>query len=143
MSIEAFFSALIGAAIAILSRAAYLRYSNIKSARHISFALLEEMGKTIFYPSEQPNFVHFSKQTFDHFFREISVSLPESLVRDIMKYHWRMDYMENHKSITMCSSGGVSREYFEECKNLNDSLLKRLKNYTSKKLSTLFFCNRE
>jgi hypothetical protein len=92
-----------------------------------------------FYGGASPNFAGFSTQTFDTLFREVAEALPESLARDLMRYHWRMKYLEEAKSITIPSTGGVHPIFWSESKDLHDRLLQRLDRYSKRWLVSLFF----
>ncbi|MDP3910138.1 MAG: hypothetical protein Q8Q14_07080 [Gemmatimonadales bacterium] len=85
-----------------------------------------------------PNFAGFSAQTFDSLFREMAESLPETVARDLMRYHWRMKYLEEMKPVSIPSTGHVNRQFWAEAKDVRDSLLARLDHYRKRSLASVF-----
>lgn len=137
-------AALLGGIIALAGRAATVRAVHAKTAQRLCMAFYEELNATRFYGSQDsPNFAGFSAQTFDSLFQEMSQCLPRALVRDLMKYHWRMKYMEEMKPVTLPSSGGVNRQYCAEAKKLHGSLLTRLQHYGSRNWCSIFIIGQE
>lgn len=130
-------SGLIGAVLALLGQWLVRRASRAVTARRLALAFWEELSATHFYgPPDKPNFAGLSSQTFDTLFREVAATLPESLARDLMRYHWRMKYMEEMKPVTIPSSGGVDRQFWQEAKELHTGLIDRLERYSRRR--TLF-----
>jgi hypothetical protein len=133
-------SALIGAVLALLGQALVRKGARARTARKLCIAFGEELEAVNFYgPPDMPNFAGFSSQTFDSLFKEIAESLPESLARALMRYHWRMKYMEEMKSVTIPSSGGVQPKFWAEMKDLHRSLLGRLKHHSDRSWISIFF----
>jgi len=127
-------SALIGAVIALSGQYVVHRFGRARTGRRLALAFWEELSAVNFYggPSSPPNFAGFSAQTFDSLFREVAETLPESLARDLMRYHWRMKYLEEAKTVTIPSSGGVHPKFWAESKDLHDRLLPRLDRYSQR-----------
>ena len=90
-----------------------------------------------------PNFAGFSSQTFDSLFRDMADALPDSLVRDLMRYHWRMKYLEEMKPVSIPSSGGVNPQFWEEAKDLREQLLQRLDSYSKRRVLFLSLAERK
>lgn len=135
---------LIGAVLALAAQWLLREATKARTAKRLSTALWEELSATQFYgPAPRANFAGFSSQTFDGLFREVAEALPESLSRDLMRYHWRMKYMESMKSVTIPSSGGVHPEMWSEAKNLHSRLLSRLEHYGARHWVSLLFWTSE
>jgi hypothetical protein len=107
-------------------------------------AFWEELSAVNFYgPSNQPNFAGFSAQTFDSLFAEMAQVLPDSILRDLMRYHWRMKYMDEMKPISMASSGGVNPQFWTEAQELRNRLLQRLDHYGKRSSFSVFLRSAE
>jgi hypothetical protein len=133
-------SALIGAILALAGQSLLRKASKARIAKRLAIALWEELSATQFYgPEEMPNFVGFSSQTFDGLFREVAEAVPESLSRDLMRYHWRMKYMESMKPVTIPRSRGVQSQFWAEARDLHVRLMTRLKQYGQRRWLSLFF----
>jgi hypothetical protein len=126
-------AALVGAILALSGQSLLHRGTRAHGARRLAVAFWEELSAVYFYGSDtrdgSPNFAGFSSQTFDSLFRDVAESLPQSLTRDLMRYHWRMKYLEEIKPVSIPSSGGVNRQFWREAKELRARLLQRLKHY--------------
>ena len=126
-------AALLGARLALWQSARLAKDRRARTARNLCVAFWEELSATAFYgPASAPNFAGFSSQVFDTLFGEMADSLPETLVRDVMRYHWRMKYMEDHKRYTIPTTGGVNPKFWEEMRSLHDNLRTRLKLYSER-----------
>ena len=124
---------LVGAIIALLGQLATRQVRRARTAKGLCVAFWEELKAVNFYgPTNQPNFAGFSSQTFDSMFRELAESLPEDLARVLMRYHWRMKYMEEMKPVTMRSFGGVDPRFWAEAKKEHSRLLERLEHYSER-----------
>ena len=136
-------SALLGAAIALLGQSVVRRAAAARTGKRLAVAFWEELSAVNFYGSgagaAAPNFAGFSSQTFDTLFREMAQVLPEHLSRDLMRYHWRMKYLEETKSVSIPTTGGVNRQFFDEGKALNHELRQRLNHYGKRSLASVFF----
>ena len=129
-------SALIGGGVALGGQAVTRRFQDARTARRLSMAFWEELNAVHFYgPEDDPNFAGFSSQTFDTLFREVADTLPESLARDLMRYHWRMKYMEDFKKV---KGGGVNAQFWREAQQLHDRLIHRLEHHRKRSLLGLF-----
>lgn len=132
-------AALLGALLALLGQWVVRRATRVSTARRLAAAFWEELGAVNFYGSTpKPNFAGFSSQTFDSLFREVAETLPESLARDLMRYHWRMKYLEEMKPVSIPIAGGVNPQICQEAKDLRDQLLPRLDRYTNRCFLFLF-----
>jgi hypothetical protein len=60
------------------------------------------------------------------------------MARDLMRYHWRMKYMEEMKAVTMPTSGHVNSKFWEEAKELRGRLLIRTELYAARSVVSLF-----
>jgi len=140
-------AALIGGIVALLGQSLTRRASRIRQARRLAVASWEELSATHFYGSEEgdaaPNFAGFSSQTFDALFREVAESMPRTLTRDLMRYHWRMKYLKEVKPVSIPSSGGVNRRFWAEAKDLRARLLARLQHYHERVWAASFFWSSE
>lgn len=131
-------AALLGAMLALAGQWLVRRGAKAGAARRLAVAFWEELNAVNFYgPANQPNFAGFSSQTFDSLFRDMAEVLPDSLARDLMRYHWRMKYLQEMKPVSIPASGGVNPQYCAEAQSLRDQLLARLARYSECK--TLFF----
>jgi hypothetical protein len=129
-------AALLGATVALLGQALTRRAQKIRTARRLAVAFWEELSAVHFYgPADTPNFAGFSSQTFDSLFRELAETLPEALARDLMRYHWRMKYMEEQKLYTQ---GRVNLQFWREARGLQERLLERLKHHGNRAFVSLF-----
>jgi hypothetical protein len=127
-------AALLGAILALLGQWVVRRGARASTARRLAVAFWEELSAANFYgPATNPNFAGFSSQTFDSLFRDMADALPGSLVRDLMRYHWRMKYLEETKSISIPSFGGVNPQFWREASDLRDQLLHRLDRYAKRR----------
>ncbi len=134
-------SALIGAALALLGQSLTRRGLKARTARRLCVAFWEELSATQFYALDaNPSFGGFSSQTFDSLFRELAVTLPDLLARDLMRYHWRMKYLEDMRQRQRWS---VSREFWLEAKELHQRLCQRLELYSQRSLPAVFLRNSE
>ena len=128
-------AALIGAILALVGQSVASRARSTRVAKRLTRAFWEELSAVNFYgPDDKPTFAGFSSQTFDTMFRELG-ELPESLARDLMRYHWRMKYMEEMKPITR---DHVNPQFCREARDLRGSLLPRLDAYSGHGAFRLF-----
>ncbi len=135
-------SAFIGAILALAAQWIVRRAVRARTAKRLALAFWEELSAVHFYgPENKPNFAGFSSQTFDTLFQEMASTLPESLARDLMRYHWRMKYLEEMKPVTIPSSGGVNPTFWKEAKQTREGLLARLDHYAGRR--TLFLWSAE
>jgi hypothetical protein len=134
----------LGAIFALLGQSLTRRVTRARTGKRLAIAFWEELSAVNFYgPPESPNFAGFSSQTLDSLFREVADSLPESMARDLMRYHWRMKYMEEMKSITIPTSGHVNTKFWAEAKELRDRLLTRTGLYGARSVVSVFARSRE
>ena len=133
-------SALLGAIVALLGQSVAARAQRSRAAKRLAQASWEELSAAHFYgPEDKPTFAGFSSQTFDTLFRELA-ELPETLARDLMRYHWRMKYMEEMKPHT---GDHVNPQFWRDARDLRASLLPRLETYAARHGLSLFFRARE
>jgi hypothetical protein len=59
--------------------------------------------------------------------------MPETIARDLMRYHWRMKYMQEMKRVST-----PNKRFFDEAKELHGRLLERLKHHSVRRLVPLF-----
>lgn len=88
-------AAFLGAVLAFLSRGVYDRWVNGATTRRLALALFEELSAVEFAPGPPaPHFAGFSSQVFDSLFAELSRYFPEGLFRAVVRYHWKMKFIE-------------------------------------------------
>lgn len=91
--------AIVGSGVTILAQVLASRYRKGTAARGLAIALWEELSAVQFaMASPVPDFAGFSSQVFDSLFGELAVTLPETLFRSVVRYHWRMKYLEQLRS---------------------------------------------
>jgi hypothetical protein len=130
-------SAFIGAALALVGQWLIQKAAKAWKAKRLSLAFWEELSAVNFYgpPQHAPNFAGFSSQTFDSLFSELAESLPETLARDVMRYHWRMKFLDETKS----GGGTPHLQFWNEAKSLHEVLLVRFDHHKRRKVPTLMF----
>ena len=130
-------SAFIGAALALVGQWLIRKGAKAWTAKRLALAFWEELSAVNFYgpPQHAPNFGGFSSQTFDTLFRDMAESLPETLARDIMRYHWRMKFLEETKA----TGGTPNQQFWDEAKDLQARLLARLDHHKKRRVPTLMF----
>ena len=107
-------------------------------AQRLCTAFWEELSAVNFYRALGGwKFAGFSSQTFDSLFREMSETIPNSLAKILMRYHWKMKYLEAIK-VSTSSIQGFSQQDWENARDLRDRLLARLKHYKSRSLRDVF-----
>ena len=126
-------SAFLGAALAIAGQWVLRKISKAWSAKRLALAFSEEMSAASFYDTSdgRSDFAGFSSQTFTSLYRELAESLPESLVRDVMRYHWRMKYLAEVRS------AGWPEKFYQEAKSLNGDLKDRFARFTRRRVPSL------
>ena len=128
-------SAFIGAALALVGQWLVRKAAKAWTAKRLALAFWEELKAVNFYGSAQHiDFGGFSSQTFDTLFRELAESLPETLARDIMRYHWRMKYLEESRPV-----GPMNQQFWSDAKELHQRLLARCDHHKKRKVPTLMF----
>ena len=129
---EQIVAAFIGAAFALVGQGIFHRWRDARTAKTLAAALWEELSATEFIPIHAGrldlwSIAGFSSQTFDTLFPSIAQTLPESLARDIMRYHWRVkllvEEVEKHHA--------VARDRAEPSKELRDDLRNRLEEFNN------------
>ena len=130
-------SAFIGAALALVGQWLIRKAAKAWTAKRLSLAFWEELSAVGFYgpPQHAPNFGGFSSQTFDTLFRELAESLPETLARDVMRYHWRMKFLEE----TKVAGGTPNLPFWNEAKELHERLLARFDHHNKRRVPVLMF----
>ncbi len=128
-------AAFLGAALALIGQGLVARGRRAVTGRALCIALLEEFNAARVDVYERPHgdssefafaLSRVSTQTFDTLFREMVLSLPASLTRDLMRYHLAL------KAI-VASHGrdhfGAQKDFDAELSGLYGSLLARLESY--------------
>jgi len=134
-------SAFIGAVFALVGQWLIRRAGKAWTAKRLAVAFWEELTAVSFYgpPQYGPNFGGFSSQTFDTLFRELAESLPETLARALMQYHWRMKYLNEQKS----DGTALNQTFWDEAKELHSRLRNRLDHFGRRHVLSLIFRPRE
>jgi hypothetical protein len=137
LEVKQLVSAFIGAALALVGQWLIRKAAKAWTAKRLSLAFWEELNAVTFYgpPQYAPNFGGFSSQTFDTLFRELAESLPETLARDVMRYHWRMKFLEE----TRTAGGTPHQQFWNEAKELHESLVARFDHHKRRRVPTLMF----
>src|SRR5437867_3381501 len=91
-------SGALGGIVGQIGHSLLIRWRAAGSARRLCTAFWEELSAVVFgkLPASQgggPLIGGFSSQTFDTMYADVVRSLPDSLARDLMRYHWRMKYL--------------------------------------------------
>jgi hypothetical protein len=128
-------SAFIGATLALAGQWLVRRAAKAWTAKRLTIAYWEELSAVQFYgpPRHALNFGGFSSQTFDTLFRDLAESLPESLARDIMRYHWRMKYLTDQRKV----DGTPNQRFAEAAQELHGRLKERLSQYSRRRIIPL------
>lgn len=112
-------SGLTGAFAALAGRALIVRWRQTSEAQGLAIALWEELQAVEFSDlGTGMVFAGFSSQVFDTLFADIAHLFPEGLARDVMRYHWRMKYLEETKE----SPWRGWHEMAEEARNQHEAL---------------------
>jgi hypothetical protein len=128
-------AALFGAIMALGGQALARRLLTARTAKRLCMAFWEELQAVNFYEGGGvPNFAGFSSQTFDSLFQELAHSLPETLTRDLMRYHWRMKYMEEMKPVI----GHAQPVFWAAAKQLHAQLSVRLDHFANRWTGAVF-----
>lgn len=136
--------ALVGAfATLLVDRWGVHRARLAASAQALALAFWEELSATHFtqWPGPTPYWEAngFSSQTFDTQFALMAEALPTSLQVSLMRYHWRLKYLEGFRKTTSQYPPG---DMANEARLLREELLARLRAYADRDLVDLFI-NRE
>ena len=99
------------------------RVTQAWKARRLAHAFYEELGATSFnqvlldgtVPERPEPAAHvreleilgFTSQTFDTLFGDFAQALPETLVRDLMRYHWNMKFLVGELAKGARGTGGA------------------------------------
>ncbi len=149
-------SALLGALLAFLVRGLYDRWGNAATARGLAVALWEELSATEF--KEQgtfPLFGGFSSQVFDTLFSALAGCLPEGLFREVVRYHWKMKFIQEHvrrssdagTGAIAWGTGGIAwvevQDHVKAAQAQWKGLLPRLDRYAKRSRPRLFLTRRE
>ncbi len=124
----------IGAGLALLSRAFTERLARARLAKRLARAFWEELAAIEF--NGQGGFAGFTSQTFDTLFREMANALPENLTRKLMRYHWRMKFLEEMKPTP-------HPKFAAEAEQSNQDLRGRLDRYADRKTLSVFLWHGE
>ena len=143
--LKQFVAALLAAILTLSGQSLWRRLGRARTAKALAVAFWEELSAVHFYgPEDKANVVGFSSQTFDAMFREMAESLPDTLARDLMRYHWRMKYLQDTKPhIGLDKGGGLNPQFWREAKELHARLRSRLEHLTTRATRTLLFRVRE
>ena len=82
----------------------------------------------------------FSTQTFDTLFIQMAQSMPNSLVQDLMRYHWRMKYL---MASTASNAHKMGPPQAEPMLAQRDELVDRLSLYQKKRTAFLALRRKE
>jgi hypothetical protein len=142
-------SAFVGAGIALGVQWIVARARRAATARSLAIAFWEELSAAQFASNGvdnkgRPQFFTiggFSSQTFDSLFREMAQSLPDSLARDLMRYHWRVKFLlEAHKGDDYLDGHA---KFYHVAEGLRTGLLDRLKFYSGRSVVRLMLLGGE
>jgi hypothetical protein len=115
------------------------RIVKARTAQRLAVAFWEELSAVHFSPpTEAISFAGFSSQTFDTLFKDFAETLPETLGRDLMRYHWRMKWLEEIRSDLRGNA-----EFLREAQTQNADLRYRLAKYGRRSLFSVFLLFRE
>lgn len=132
---------LIGAVVALLGQGIHKRWRDAIAARAVAIALWEELAAVQFGSSW---FEGFSSDTFDMLFREVAHVLPEDLFRAVVRYHWKMKFLEGMKSPGAPSQNSQWwRGQVDLARGQLDALHPRLHAYANQPVLRLFLTRRE
>jgi hypothetical protein len=130
----------VGAVLALLGQGVWDRFRKASIARGLAIAYWEELSAVRIKTVDVPQIGGFSSQTYDTLFRELAEVMPDSLMRDLMRYHWRMKLLDASQE----GRGGVSWVTgLQEAEELRDDLLARLNRYADREISDLAVNRRE
>lgn len=116
-------SGLTGAFAALTGRALIVRWRQTSEAQGLAIALWEELQAVDFSdPGPGLVFAGFSSQVFDTLFADIAHLFPETLARAVMRYHWRMKYLEETKDSRWRGWHEMAEEACDQHKSLSDDL---------------------
>jgi hypothetical protein len=143
--LELIISAFLGAALALAGQWLVARGRRAATARSLSIAFWEELSAAEFASHgatnddpPQPQYFTiggFSSQTFDSLFHEMATSLPDSLARELMRYHWRVKFLvETHKNDDYLDG---HTDFYHEARRLREDLIRRLKVYGDRRVVRL------
>ena len=125
---------LAGAAIALFGQWIVNRARNAYTAKRLALAFYEELSAVAFtdmFVSQGNVAVRriggFTSQTFDTLFVAVATTLPRSLTKALMRYHWRMKMLSDfQKKVGHLDSWPT---FFDEAKAARNELKPRLKRY--------------
>lgn len=84
-----------GSLLTLTDRAVRTRWRDVQTAQALAVALWEELQAVEFsIRGGDVVFAGFGSQVFDSLFSDIAHSFPEGLSRKVMRYHWRMKYLQ-------------------------------------------------
>ena len=129
----------IGIAATLVTQWLLARVAHVRTAQRLAVSFAEELSGVHFYPPEdRPNVVGFTSQTFDTLFREAATSLPETLFRDLMRYHRLLRQIEELKPSTMPDRWSVIPRMWTEARALHSDLRPRLIAYSARTAVSVF-----
>lgn len=135
--------AFVGAVIALVGQGVFERWKTVRLGRSLAGALWEELSATEFAEhGGQLTYGGFSTQVFDTLFADISHSLPESLKRAVLRYHWKMKFVQTIGEDGHTSAFFIDRHLGEAFLQWDD-LRARLACYEVRPLIALFLRNEE
>ena len=124
---------LAGAVIALLGQWLVNRARNAWTAKRIALAFYEELSAVSFADVGYVSLQHkrriggFTSQTFDTLFAAVATTLPRSLTKALMRYHWRMKMLSDFQQ--KVGSLDTWPTFFDEAKAACNDLKPRLKRY--------------
>ncbi len=137
LSWQSLATAFFGGAIALAGQTLFLRHASAKTAQRLAAAFWEELSAAYFYnDGSYRGFTGFSSQVFDSLFKETAEAFPDSLARDVMRYHWRMKFL--HADQARNELGHPANQGFvTEAEQLRARLLLRLDHYSKREAQDL------
>src|SRR5712692_9505190 len=125
-----------GAVLALLAQGVWLRLQRVITARALAVAFWEELSAVAFGTAgpaqgNVPQIGGFSSQTFDTLFGDMARTLPHQLVRDLMRYHWRMKLLVALQAGTPVALA-FNAQFVAEAQQLRTDLLRHLQRYGSR-----------
>jgi len=129
-----------GAALAWLFQLVYERSRDSHRSKRGADVVEAELHGTHFSPV---SFGGFSAHAFDELFAEIADLLPRDLAREVIGYHLRMKYLEEHLADPEKYGGPVHPAWIAAEKDRRDKLVGRLERYASQNEVLLAISRRE
>lgn len=118
---------LVGALAALALRGVRQRWREAAQSQALARALWEELSAVGFGSGSDDvlSFAGFSSQVFDTMFADIAHLFPEALARRVMRYHWRMKYLDevrDERGIRSQAWQDMAREAREQWETLRPAL---------------------